>query len=275
MSESTPAERATTESGERILVALDASPQSIAALRAAAELAALMEAELEGLFIEDINLLHLCGLPFSHEIGSYTAKRRQLDNLALERQLRAVATTIQRAMNEVTTRTPVRWHFQVRRGPVVGELLAAAEHAALMSVGRAGRFRRKSLGSTVRSLVDQSSQPLLILGEDNRLVYPLIVVYTGTPAAERALLLAVRLAQRSHSGLRVLLWPRDEVDEGLAELEAQARARAGDVTLTLIPVRHDGSVLAALRSQDGGTLVLPGEQSALIAEHAGPVLLVP
>ena len=52
----------------RILVALDASPQSEAALRAAAELAALLEAELEGLFVEDINLLHLCGLPFGREI---------------------------------------------------------------------------------------------------------------------------------------------------------------------------------------------------------------
>ncbi len=72
-----------------------------------------------------------------------------------------------------------------------------------------------------------------------------------------------------------MLWPRDEAGEGLAELEAQARARAGDVELTLIPVRRDGSVLAALRSQESGTLVLPGEQSALVAEHPGPVLLVP
>ena len=268
-------ERPAEEQNQRILVALDASPQSVAALRAAAELAALMEAELEGLFIEDINLLYLCGLPFSHEIGSYTAKRRQLDNLALERQLRAVAATIQQAMTQVTTQTPVPWKFQVRRGTVVDELLAAAQDAALMSVGRAGRIRRRSLGSTVRSLVDQSRHPLLILGEDNRLVYPLTVVYTGTPAAERALLFAAGLAARSQSGLRVLLWPRDEPDEGLAELEAQARERAGEVELTFIPVRHDGSVLAALRSHDGGTLVLPGEQSALVAEHTGPVLLVP
>ncbi len=268
-------ERPAEQQTQRILVALDASPQSVAALRAAAELAALLEAELEGLFIEDINLLHLCGLPFSHEIGSYTAKRRQLDPLALERQLRAVAATIQRAMSQATTQTPVRWHFQVRRGPVVGELLAAAQNAALLSVGRAGRFRRQSLGSTVQSLVHQSRQPLLILGEDNRLVYPLIVVYTGTPAAERALLFAARLAARNRSGLRVLLWPRDEANEDLAELEAQVRERIGDVALTLIPVRRDGSVLAALRSHDGGTLVLPGEQSALVAEHSGPILLVP
>ncbi|MCB0182612.1 MAG: universal stress protein, partial [Caldilineaceae bacterium] len=42
---------------ERILVALDASPHSLAALRAAAKLAATVHAELHGLFIEDDRLL--------------------------------------------------------------------------------------------------------------------------------------------------------------------------------------------------------------------------
>jgi nucleotide-binding universal stress UspA family protein len=41
----------------RILVALDASPHSFAALEAAAHLAAHLEAELFGLYVEDENLL--------------------------------------------------------------------------------------------------------------------------------------------------------------------------------------------------------------------------
>ena len=48
----------------RILVALDASPHSLNALRAAAELAAVTESELHGLYVEDLNLLRMCGLPF-------------------------------------------------------------------------------------------------------------------------------------------------------------------------------------------------------------------
>ncbi len=40
---------------ERIVVALDASPQSAAALRAAVQLAALLDAEVEGLFVEDVD----------------------------------------------------------------------------------------------------------------------------------------------------------------------------------------------------------------------------
>jgi hypothetical protein len=47
----------------RILVALDASVRSLAALEAAAELAAEWHAELLGLFVEDVELLRLAATP--------------------------------------------------------------------------------------------------------------------------------------------------------------------------------------------------------------------
>src|SRR5215207_6945347 len=68
-----PAPLATAEV-EYILVALDMSPHSEAALAAAAELAVALGLELRGLYVEDINLLRLCGLPFGIEYGSFTAK---------------------------------------------------------------------------------------------------------------------------------------------------------------------------------------------------------
>jgi len=52
----------------RILVALDASRSSLEALRAAAALAARMGAELECLFIEDVNLVRLGQLPVARQV---------------------------------------------------------------------------------------------------------------------------------------------------------------------------------------------------------------
>ena len=49
---------------QRILVAVDASPPSFAALEAAVELAATLGAELIVLFVEDIALLRLAESPF-------------------------------------------------------------------------------------------------------------------------------------------------------------------------------------------------------------------
>ncbi len=60
----------------RILVAIDTSPHGRAALEAAADLAAASSAELCGLFVEDLNLLRLAGLPFAHEIEFASATPR-------------------------------------------------------------------------------------------------------------------------------------------------------------------------------------------------------
>jgi len=47
----------------RILVALDATEDSLTSLDLATRLAAKLRAELEGLFVEDINLLRMADLP--------------------------------------------------------------------------------------------------------------------------------------------------------------------------------------------------------------------
>lgn len=260
--------------GDRILVALDASPHSIAALKAAVELAALLEVELEALFVEDINLLRLCSLPFSQEIGSYSGRPRPLDNSQMERQLRTLAGMIERTVSQVTLRTPVRWRFQVRRGAVVEELLAAAQQAALLSLGRAGRARRKTLGSTAQSLVRQSPRPLLILGEDGGLRDPLTVVYTGSPAAQRAVNLAARLAERGKRLVQVLLWRAKPAEQEGDHPEVEARILLGDVAgnLRLVTWRE---LVEILNTRDGGTLILPNEHAALMSEFDGPTILVP
>jgi nucleotide-binding universal stress UspA family protein len=265
---------------ERIVVALDASPLSAAALRAAIELAALLNAEVEGLFVEDVTLLYLCELQSCREVGSRTAQFSRIDSPGMERQLRAQATTIRETMRTATAQTPVPWTFRVLRGAVVDELLAAAESAALMSMGRAGRLRRKGMGSTARTLAGRVRRPLLISSESVGLEYPLTVLYTGTPSAERALALAVRLARRQPERLHVVLWGGDAAQE-LDRLERAACGllesdeAAGEVLPRVTRITGAADLVAALRDLRGGTLVLPQELSGLVAEYGRSVLLVP
>ena len=269
------------ERAERIVVALDASPQSVAALRAAAELAALMEAEVEGLFIEDINLLYLCDLPFGREVGSYTARVRRLETSEMERHLRVLAATIREAMRRVASQTPMRWSFSVRRGVVSEELLAAAESASLVSVGRGGRAPRAGIGSTAQSLVEQVRRPLLISSEGSSLEYPLTLLYTGTAAARRALELALRLVRRESSRLRIVVWGAGDTSADLGELEqavrrlAQPHLEAGAEPLIVVKIPASADLLTTLAGLAGGTLVLPHEQASLVAAYGRPSLLVP
>ena len=259
---------------QRIVVALDASSYSLAALRAAAELARMLDVELEGLFVEDINLLHLCGFPFTQEIGSYTAMARPIENVVVERQLRTLATTIQEAIHRIVLKTPVRWTFHVRRGAVVDELLAAAQGAALLSIGRSGQARRATLGSTAQALVQRSQRPLLLLNEHGGLVYPLIAIYTGSDASQRVLQWLATLGHSSHNAVRILLVVRPETADSVAGLEAYARALLGDLAVEFIPVRY-GNVLMTLRAHNSGTLVLPSEYADLVADHPGSAIIVP
>jgi nucleotide-binding universal stress UspA family protein len=246
-------------------------------LKAAAELAALLHAELQGLFVEDIDLLRLCGLPFCREVGSFSATVRQLDSRALERQLHALAGEMRAAMEQVAKQMQVHWSFQVARGAVAAELLAASQAAALLSLGRASRARRRALGSTTRSVISQSSRPVLISGDDGGLKYPLTVLYTGSPAAERALRLALQLAQRNDSEVRVLVWSEDKDSPPAEELQEQLdQLFAGqEVQTRTVIARTSANLLAVVQDKKGGTLVLPGEQSTLLAERAGSTILVP
>jgi hypothetical protein len=110
----------------RIVVGLDAGPRDRTTLEAAARLAERMQAELVGLFVEDIDLLHLAGLPFAREVGYPSAALRELDVAAMERALRATAQEVRRTLAAIAGRTPLSWSFRVARGAVPTELRAAA-----------------------------------------------------------------------------------------------------------------------------------------------------
>jgi nucleotide-binding universal stress UspA family protein len=258
----------------RIVVALDASAYSLAALAAATELAELLDSEIEGLFVEDVNLLYLCGFPFTQEIGSYTAKARPLENAGVERQLRTLAAAIHEAMNRATLKSPVRWTFHVRRGSVINELLAATHDAEMLSIGRSGQVRRSTLGSTARAVVERSRRPVLLLDERSALVYPLMAIYTGSDTSQRVLKWLTTLAPHSQRPVRIFLVVRPDIQRTIEELESEARAILGEVPVEFVVLRY-GNVLMTLRAHNGGTLVLPSEYADLTAQHTGPTIIVP
>jgi nucleotide-binding universal stress UspA family protein len=267
---------------ERIIVALDASPHSLSALRAAAQLAAAMQAELHGLFVEDTRLLRLCNSPFGREIGIFTASVRPLENVAVERQLRVMAGELRHLLARVAAEVQVRWSFHVRRGGIEQELLAEAADALLLSLGRASWLARQGIGSTANTLIRQTQRPLLLLGDREELRYPLTLVYDGSPSAERALALAIRLAARSPEPLHVLLVaPANtaaDLQEALSLVLRQAEITPVITTLetpsATAPAQrdHGQEILDAIGKHSA---ILPAAYAALLSELQGPVLLVP
>ena len=152
----------------RVILGFDAAaPLNRAALEAAALLAQRMEAELVGLFIENVDLLHLAALPFTREIDLLSATSRDLDTERMERALRALARDAQRMLASVAGRGTLRWSFRVTRGALAAELLAAAGEADLL-VTCVVRSRGAAEAPPIRLLSARSLEALRAALEDQR-----------------------------------------------------------------------------------------------------------
>ena len=204
----------------RILIALDASPASQAALDLAADLAVRYQAELIGIYVEDINLLHSADIPFTQEVGTYSASPRKIDSSEIAREMRAHARRVERLLSSIAQQANLRWSFRSTRGLIHSELMAAATGTDLIILGKTGWSGRKRIGSTAREVVMQSPIQSLILMHKVRPGTPVMVVYDGSPASQDALAAARRIVSPAKA-LTILIptETRDAADQLQAEVQ--------------------------------------------------------
>jgi nucleotide-binding universal stress UspA family protein len=190
----------------RILVALDASTYSLVALQAAVSLAAEQKAELIGLFVEDINLLHLSELPFTREIRRLSVTASQLSGTRMKAAMQIQAARARRALEEAAARAEVVSNFRIVRGHVSLELLAASLEVDLLILGRVSQplTRRVKAGSTARKVALQASRSVLLTQPLPSYDQAVMVTFAGTKLGWRALATAVPLTQ-SNQTLIILL----------------------------------------------------------------------
>lgn len=266
-----------------ILVALDASADSLGGLEAVAQLAAETGAEITGVFVEETDLIRAGRLPGAQEIPFFSPEPRKLEARTLERQLRGQAKRAQEALRSIAERMRVTWSFRTARGEVAAELRKAASDADLVAVGATGRSLARPPGSTVRALVKAAPRPLLVFRQGARLGRVIHLLHDGSAAAREATLVAAELARWEGGRLNVLLAVpdrdeagrlRDEVDRRLRDAGLPARFRH-------LPDADPGRICTAL-TDGGGVLVAPGprfghrdEELGRLLRSAGcPVILV-
>ncbi len=212
----------------RILVALDTSSRGLVALETAADLATDMHAELQGLFVEDESLFRLAGLPFAQEILYSSAVARQMDLAAIERSWRVRAEELRRQFAELAERLRVKWSFDILRGRIVKQALAAAADADLLLIVRENR-----------------SPPAPAFTRRAAAPRPILVIYEGTPAGRRALITAARLVQDTGNRIGVLI---AACDEGETEQLQEACAK-------FLHERNTPAVIEGSCITSGGQLV--------------------
>ncbi|MAG96461.1 MAG: universal stress protein [Alphaproteobacteria bacterium] len=271
----------------RILVALDSSAEGLAALDTAARLAARLEAELEGLYVEDEALLHMARAPLTR-IVSMTSASQSLSAADMERSMRAQARAAHQALARASERRAVRWSFRTVRGQVSGEILAAAPGVDMVILGKANRrLARAKLGSTARTLWSQAPGAVLV-GEhaagEGAGEHPVICVYEGTPASDRAVAIAASIAGNGCCRLTLLLVGSSEDATRALEADAMTRLSPQGIAIKRLRVLLDRpGQLANTLWQEHGELIVLADDSALLGQGPAekiieelhlPVLLV-
>lgn len=271
---------------ERIVVALDPSRHSRAALEAAVLMAARLEAELLGLFVEDANVRRLAELPFAEEVGLFTASCRRVETHELSRQLSVQAGRVRRDFGISTRRVTRQCTFRIVRGRVAQEILKAAAEADVVILGKGAwsPFETGHLAPAVREVLRRTPASTLILRADARLAPPVRVVYDGSSLGEKAVRTAADLTA-DEDGYLVVFLLADDPDDA-SRLESNVREWLSEMELELSFQRlTEASVsrLAYLAAhEERGTLVLPAGAAALedeavldfLDETRAPVLLI-
>ena len=255
-------------SSSRVLVALESSLECLPALESAANLAAVMRAELVALFIEDLDLFHLADLPFAREIDRASGLARRLDSFQMARALRAEAHEIRRTLAQATEQRQIRSSFRVVRGHFVVEALSAAAEKDVLFLRSKGRVRVRTqipaLGPGAKASGQSAERRQTERG-------PVCVLYDGSPAAQRALATANDLSVLNKTELVVIL-PAAEADRGLAKALGMVRSPNPSARYTIVASDSVADVVRGMEDQGGRLLVLPRE-SPLLTEQNRRALL--
>jgi nucleotide-binding universal stress UspA family protein len=242
--------------GVRILVALDASPRSAAALTAAASLASELGAELAGLFVEDIDLQHLIGLPFAREFSLLSGAGRTLSQGDMERIWRREADTLERQLAEAAGRLRLPWSFRVARGRVSAEVNTQARSFDLIVLG-------KRTGIGVVTLTQ--TQTRVTGAHPNARTGPVLALFEDASTSAPSLELGATLARRSGAELVLLISAGSEDAYRAACTDAQTavNARGTRGRCAWLNALDGASLAKAARREGAGCLVLADRERFL------------
>ncbi|SHF55178.1 Nucleotide-binding universal stress protein, UspA family [Fodinibius roseus] len=248
-----------------ILVAVDSSSHSRAALRAAATLAKLMEANIRGLFVHEEHWSQISNLPSVTSINELTGKAHVLKGKALEQEIDLLKQRLQRQLQQISKENRIPHSWETARGRVDEEILQAARKADLITIGTRGRsfYPGERLGSTARAIIRKADKPILVLKKGVDLGRTITTVFDASDESQTALRLALSLAQKNESTLSILILEEGQDTEGQRNQKLEKMVESASIPVSVTVLEHPDlpDFLNAVNRQQSGLLVTPKNQS--------------
>lgn len=236
----------------RILVALDTSWQSYAALETAAEFASHLQAELMALFIEDADLLRLAELPFAKELDRSSGVMRPLDAGALIRALQADAQRLQNRLAEESEKRRISVSMKVVRGQYVAAAMEMADQTDIVFLYDVAAL---SYGAT-STKAGAARTGRVPIGQK-----PVWVFYNRSASSQRSLSLALSLSRKYNANLIVVMTEDAAGDKLDAQVGNMLRSHPG-LWCRLLSLSDKESLSNAVKLKGCSVLVLPRDMEA-------------
>ncbi|MDA1101439.1 MAG: hypothetical protein O2967_20940 [Proteobacteria bacterium] len=269
----------------RVLLQMDASSHCRETLDAAVDIAAHLRADLQGIFVEDSDLVSVGGLDFVREFSFSSATAHALDKQTLDAQLKALAASARRQLEQAGTRRKVTVAFQTVRGDFQTEMANAARDADLIIAEGTGRLRARYYRAPLpgRNLTRRITRPTLLLKGGRPLAKQFTIICHSAESARRCLRAVASLFP--DEGRELSLLPGAQ---GGADAENLAKALAHMVNETGLDARIAApvslmadAVLGRLGATDhllvvadDGPMLRDEAKAHLLFECRHPLLLV-
>lgn len=242
----------------RILVALEAASGGPEAVRAAAELAERLGAELDVLVVEDVDLLRASALPYVRHV-TMPGSRGEFEIAVIEREMRSFAASVRRLLEELPGGTRLAWSMRVSRGQLVREITAAAERADLVVLESVSRplVPHLRIASAARAAMAGLLRPVFLMPPGMAAAGHVLVLYEDGLQADKALGGAASLARTMAVDLVVLVHGATDEDRRALEWRARQILAAEGIEASVQPIaKADAARLCAIARERPNTLLV-------------------
>ncbi|MCB0344811.1 MAG: universal stress protein [Bdellovibrionales bacterium] len=185
-----------------ILVPIDGSPASDAALSISCSISCLIDARVIGLFVQDADRFKHVPLAsaLAASIGAQPAIEAPLPPAKLleaEENVEAESLDLFQEFQSHCDQARTRSRFLCRRGNPAEEISEMGRSVDLIVIGNCGRHigvEHKESGLTTNAVLHNTTRPVLVVPEEPAGLSRLVVAYDGSSASERVLRAAAELA---------------------------------------------------------------------------------
>lgn len=221
----------------QIALALDATPESIRVLDRVAEIASILEARLDAVFIEDEALLSLSEYPFSEEISLYSP-RQPLQKTRLEQEYRALSKQLQKALEQSANRWKLHWQFRTVRANLNQALEQISSEIDLITLMTTCRGLQRSYQFEHHSATIMSRFPgsCIILPRHITAGKEVMVLIESEESRLPLMALAQRFASAGEKPMVVLVPTTEQHPKPREELYRQSLLGKKIDTIQLIPI---------------------------------------